>query len=141
MVWSQYVYEAEVGLDVVSSDDDIEHEFDSHLNIHDWGVEYSDELWYLWDTIRSYLYDAMLENILFTNATFTDFEEFCYIEHGDNMSYGMSPYNNELYYIWTKILQYLEEANLQGEFMRNARFEDFVDFVMIHTDNQNNIVL
>lgn len=141
MVWSQYVYEAEVGLDVISSDDDIENEFDSHLNIHDWGVEYSDELWYLWDMIRSYLYDAMLENTLFTNATFTDFEEFCYNEHGDNMSYGMSPYNNELYYIWTKILQYLEETNLQSEFMKNARFEDFVDFVMIHTDNQNNIVL
>ena len=68
MVWSQYVYEATVGCDTDGSEDDIEIESESHLNIHDWGVEYSDELWYLWDMIKIYLYDAMLENTLFQNV-------------------------------------------------------------------------
>ena len=51
MVWSQYVYEASTGFDHDASDDD---EFfdDTPLNIEDWEVKYSDELWHMWNSIR-----------------------------------------------------------------------------------------
>jgi hypothetical protein len=140
MVWSQYVYEATVGCDTDGSEDDTEIESESHLNIHDWGVEYSDELWYLWDMIKIYLYDAMLENTLFTECVFTDFEEFCYIQEHDTPEYIDCRYKEHLFYIWLKIIQYIEDNSLHNDILCGTSFEDFVNFVMIHT-KQNNIDL
>jgi len=59
MVWSQYVYEATTGLDTYASDDD-EINDNTPLNIHDWEVEYSDELTMLWNLTRTLLEDATL---------------------------------------------------------------------------------
>ena len=51
MVWSQYVYEATAGLDAPQSDEE-ELEDDVHLSVEDWQIKYSDELWYMWDTVQ-----------------------------------------------------------------------------------------
>jgi hypothetical protein len=75
MVWSQYVYEATTGLDVVSSDDDSQEPTEKRLlSIHDFQDEYSQDLWYLWDILQELLYDAFLH----TKSDFNDLVELCY---------------------------------------------------------------
>jgi hypothetical protein len=51
MVWSQYVYEATTGYDVIPSDEE-EFEDDIYLSIEDWQTKYSDELWELWRIVQ-----------------------------------------------------------------------------------------
>ena len=80
MVWSQYVYEATVGYDVIPSDEE-EIDDDVHLSVEDWQIKYSDELWELWRRVEQLIHDAFLEHTLMTECTFSDFAEFCYNEH------------------------------------------------------------
>jgi hypothetical protein len=75
MVWSQYVYEATVGLDHIPSDEE-DYEDDFHLSIEDWQIKYSDELWELWRIVEQLIHDAFLEHELMTECTFSDFAEF-----------------------------------------------------------------
>ena len=54
MVWSQYVYEANIGFDPVISDDEENNEENTPMNIEEWEVRYSYELWYIWGMINNY---------------------------------------------------------------------------------------
>ena len=81
MVWSQYVYEASVGLDVdpeSGGDDDHNNTDDLRLNIWEWEIQYSEELWELWDLLRMLVRDAFLEHTILTKCTYTEFSEFCF---------------------------------------------------------------
>lgn len=141
MVWSQYVYEATDGFDTDVSVDDEEYQPEFHLNIHDWSVEYSDELWYLWDMINLYIHDAFLENVIFTECDFTEFVDFCYACDKYSVDTCIDyPYTGQLSYIWSKIQEYLQSVHLTHEILVGATFNDFVAFVMTYSE-QKNIVL
>jgi len=139
MVWSQYVYEASVGLDVdttsaVYSSDDDEHHVT--LNICDWELQYSDELWDLWDLLKMFLRDAYLDNVLLTRdfCTYNDFVEFCYESHYDVEEYtGAVPFHHNLRYIWQVMwneMKYLE-------FAPGANYSHFVSWVVDHSGINN----
>lgn len=135
MVWSQYVYEATVGYDAASSDDD-EFVEDSQLNVEDWQITYSEELWELWDIVQSLLKDAYLEKELMTNCTFSDFAEFCYDEHKDDCDFVWIPYESTLSYIWRHIQEYIDAKGLKTEFMSGATFDHWVRFASDHSSEK-----
>jgi len=137
MVWSQYVYEATVGYDVIPSDEE-EIDDDVHLSVEDWQIKYSDELWALWDIIQRLLKDAYLEHSLLNNCDFSDFAEFCYNYHDDDCDFVWIPYEFHLSYIWKCMGEYLEDTDLCSEFMVGATFDHWVKFVHQYT-KQNNI--
>ncbi|ADQ91050.1 hypothetical protein MpV1_127c [Micromonas sp. RCC1109 virus MpV1] len=123
MVWSQYIYEASTGFENEVSDDD-DFNDNTPLNIEDWEVEYSDELRYMWNTIRTLLYDAGLEH----TGEFCDFVEFCYIEHDPYKERSEGEYANELFYIWRNLRRIVDDNNLHEEMMRGATFYHFLEF-------------
>ena len=124
MVWSQYVYEATIGLDADASDDD--DLIDSiPLNIEDWEVEYSDELTMMWNTIRTLLYDAGLQH----SGEFVDFVEFCYTEHDPYHERIGTPYEETLHDIWRHLRRVVNQNGLHEEMMRGATHYHFVDYV------------
>ena len=139
MVWSQYVYEATAGLDVEtvggSSDDDTSDQ-DVGLNICDWELQYSEELWDIWGVLKMLIEDAYLENILLTQdkCNYNDFVEFCYEEHYGLDEYtGPVPFRENLRYIWMVIwneMKYLE-------FAPGANFSHFVQWVIEHSEINN----
>ena len=139
MVWSQYVYEATTGYDVIPSDEE-EIEDDVHLSVEDWQIKYSDELWALWDIIQRLLRDAYLEHSLLTECDFSDFAEFCYNEHNYDCDFVWIPYEFHLSYIWRCMNDDMEDTDLCHEFMIGATFDHWVKFVNQHT-RQNNIDL
>ena len=124
MVWSQYVYEASNGFDPDVSDDDEFNDEHTPLNIEDWEVEYSDELWHMWNSIRTLMDDAHVEHM----GEFCDFVEFCYKEH-DSYHDRISSENEELlHYIWKRLRRIINDNGLHEEMMRGATFYHFVDF-------------
>lgn len=138
MVWSQYVYEASAGTDVdtttYSSEDDADQ--DVGLNICDWELKYSEELWDLWDLLKMLVRDAYLEKTLLTEdfCSYNDFVEFCYYSHYDLEEYtGYVPYRERLRYIWRVMwneMKYLE-------FAPGANFADFTQWVIEHSEINN----
>lgn len=125
MVWSQYVYEASADLDsYVSGDEDDVHE-NTPLNIEDWEVEYSDELTYMWNTIRTLLYDAHIEH----SGKFCDFVEFCYTEHDSFQERCSMEHEDKLYHIWKNIRRIVNQNGLHEHMMRGANFYHFVDYM------------
>lgn len=132
MVWSQYVYEANAGLETYVSDDD-EYNDDTPLNIDDWEVRYSDELWMMWNTIRTILHDMHLDNTLLTECKFTDFVEFCYIEHDSCLEHPEIQHEDEIFYIWKSIRRVVNSNDLHEEMMRGANYHRFVQFVREYT--------
>lgn len=109
MVWSQYVYEGNYGLDV----DDQQHSgdedssLDPSLNsVHIFYDEFNDELWYLFDYLQILLFDAFLRS----NIQFDDFVDFCYYEEDDDIFEE----DERLVYIWDR-LQRLDEWNIMGK--------------------------
>ena len=137
MVWSQYVYEATAGYDVIPSDEE-EYEDDIHLSIEDWQIKYSDELWDLWDRVQVLIRDAFLEYEIMTECSFSDFADFCYNEHYEDCNFVWIPYESKLSYIWNEIRLFIRECDLQGEFMAGATFDHWVQFAYQHT-KQNNV--
>ena len=135
MVWSQYVYEATTGSEVVPSDEE-EFEDDVHLSIEDWQIKYSDELWALWDLIQQLLRDAYLEHSLLNTCDFSDFAEFCYNYHNDDCDFVWIPYEFNLSYIWRHIQEYLEDVGIYNEFMLDATFDHWVRFVATHSNKK-----
>lgn len=135
MVWSQYVYEATVGLEVDTDsgdEDPSSSEHDVGLNICEWEIQYSEELWDLWDLLKMLLRDAYMEHTFLTHDTcaYDDFVEFCYYEHHEDES---PPYDGlyeaNLRYIWGVLwneMKYLE-------FAPGARFHDFAAWVSEHS--------
>jgi hypothetical protein len=124
MVWSQYVYEASNGFDPEVSDDDEFNDEHTPLNIEDWEVEYSDELWHMWNSTRTLMDDARVEHM----GKFCDFVEFCYKEH-DSYHGRVSSENEELlHYIWKRLRRIINDNGLHEEMMRGATFYHFVDF-------------
>jgi hypothetical protein len=125
MVWSQYVYEANNGFDHDASDDD---EFceDTPLNIEDWEVEYSEELYRMWNTIQTLLYDASIEH----SGEFCDFVEFCFKEHDSDIGkVATDPwYEERLYHVWKHVRRTINDNGLHEDMMRGATFEHFLDF-------------
>lgn len=81
MVWSQYVYEASVGTEAHSSDDEHTDSEENNplLNIHTYYDAYSDELWFLWDVMQESLRDAFLEHD-YDELHFHDWLEFCFTQ-------------------------------------------------------------
>jgi hypothetical protein len=139
MVWSQYVYEATVGLDHIPSDEE-DYEDDFHLSIEDWQTKYSDELWELWRIVEQLIHDAFLEYELMTECTFSDFAEFCSTEHTDDCDFVWIPYESNLSYIWRHIQEYLEDTGLYNEIMPGATYDHWVRFVFEHS-KQNNLMV
>ena len=135
MVWSQYVYEATTGSEVVPSDEE-ELEDDVHLSVEDWQIKYSDELWVLWDIIQQLLKDAFLEHTLLTECDFSDFAEFCYDSQGDDCDFVWIPYESQLSYIWRHIQDYLDDTGLYNEFMLGATFDHWVRFAFTHSNKK-----
>lgn len=124
MVWGQYVYEASNGFEPDISDDDEFNDEHTPLNIEDWEVEYSDELWHMWNTIRTLLDDAHVDS----TGKFCDFVEFCYHEH-DPYHERTSSENEELiHYIWKRLRRIINDNGLHEEMMRGASFYHFVDY-------------
>jgi len=127
MVWSQYVYEATSGFDPDVSDDD---EFDDEhtpLNIEDWEVEYSDELYHMWNTMNTLLYDAQIEH----TGKFCDFVEFCYVEHDTgltSLTWEDQWYDERLAHIWKNIRRSINDNGFHEDMMRGATFNDFSNF-------------
>lgn len=141
MVWSQYVYEASAGLDVdappavLSSDDDAADQ-DVGLNICDWQLKYSEELWDIWDLMKMLIRDAFLEHILLTHdyCTYNDFVEFCYYEHYGVEEYtGPVPFRENLRYIWMVVWNEMKYLN----FAPGANFSHFVQWVVEHSEINN----
>jgi len=137
MVCAQYVYEASAGTELEpesGGDDDTNAEHDVALNICDWELQYSDELWELWDLLRMLVKDAWLEYTLLTKCTYNEFVEFCYMNHNYAEDYtGPVPYRYNLEYIWGVMwneMKYLD-------FAPGATFEDFAYFVVEHSDINN----
>ena len=123
MVWSQYVFEATTGFDTYASDDD-EFNDNTPLSIEDWEVEYSDELKYMWNTIRTLMYDAQIEH----SGKFCDFVEFCYLEHDSYHERENCEYEDQLHHIWRNVRRIVNDNGLHEEMMRGATFYHFVDF-------------
>lgn len=130
MVWSQYVYEATTGFDSYVSDEE-EFNDDTHLNIEDWEITYSDELGTMWDMIRTLLHDAQIEH----TGEFCDFVEFCYWQHDSDQERVTWEYEEQtmwyeqrLAHIWTGIRRVIDNNHLHEEMMHGATFHDFVNF-------------
>lgn len=130
MVWSQYIYEASTGFDPDASDDD-EIIDDTPLNIEDWEVEYSDELWHMWNTIRTLMYDAGIEH----SGKFCDFVEFCFKEHDsyhERVTWEYQEqtkwYEERLSYVWRNVRRIVNENGLHEYMLRGATFYHFADF-------------
>ena len=136
MVWSQYVYEATTGFETSQASDDEDFTDETPLNVEDWQVQYSEELWYMWDTMNTLLYDAYIQH----TGTFSDFAEFCYNEHTDDCDFVWIPYESQLSYIWRHIQDFLEDMDLHNEFMYGATFDHWVRFAFQHT-GQNNLTI
>jgi hypothetical protein len=124
MVWGQYVYEASNGFEPEVSDDDEFNDEHTPLNIEDWEVEYSEELWHMWNTIRTLMYDARVEQL----GEFCDFVEFCYKEHETYHERVYSENEELLHDIWKKLRRIINDNGLHEEMMRGATFYHFVDF-------------
>ena len=124
MVWSQYVYEANIGLDADVSDDD---DFNEHtpLNIEDWEVEYSDELHAMWNAIRTLLYDAHIEH----SGKFCDFVEFCYTEHDPYSEHTQTVRDDALFHIWKHIRRIVNNNGIHEDVMRGASYYHFANFM------------
>ncbi|AET84849.1 hypothetical protein FK873_gp051 [Micromonas pusilla virus SP1] len=130
MVWSQYVYEATTGLDTYASDDD-EINDNTPLNIHDWEVEYSDELTMLWNLTRTLLEDATLTH----SGDYWDFVDFCFQEHNNSMTRVTWEYQEQTQYYeerlshtWNNIRRCVIDNGLYEEILRGTSFYDFVGF-------------
>ena len=125
MVWGQYVYEASNGFEPEVSDDDEFNDEHTPLNIEDWEVEYSDELWHMWNTIRTLMYDARVEQL----GEFCDFVEFCYTEHDSYHEQVSSGYDAQVHHIWKSLRRVINDNGLHEEMMRGATFYHFTDFM------------
>jgi hypothetical protein len=123
MVWSQYVYEATTGFDPDYASDD-EYFDDTPLNIEEWEVRYSDELWYMWSTLNILLHDAYIEH----TGEFCDFVEFCYKDHDSYHERVSSEHAETLSHIWRNIRRIVNQNELHGEMLRGATFYHFVDY-------------
>lgn len=141
MVWSQYVYEASTGLDVETTyssggeEEVVGGDQDVGLNICDWELEYSEELWDIWYLLKQLIRDAFLEHILLTNdyCTYNDFVEFCYYGAYDDDYAGPVPFSENLRYIWMVIwneMKYLD-------FAPGANFSHFARWVTEHSEINN----
>lgn len=139
MVWNPYIDEPTHGSDVDPSDEE-EYDDDIHLNVEDWQVKYSDELWELWDRIQQLLHDAFLEHTIMTECTFSDFAQFCYETHDDDCDFVWIPYESNLAYIWRHIQEFLEDTGLYNEIMPGATYDHWVRFAARHS-KQNNITI
>ena len=123
MVWNQYVYEATTGFDADVSDDD-EFNDNTPLNVEDWEVQYSDELWYMWGMMNTLLHDAHIEH----TGEFCDFVEFCYMEHDSYHDRVSSEHDETLQYIWRRLREVINQNRLHEEMMQGATFYHFVDY-------------
>jgi hypothetical protein len=130
MVWSQYVYEATTDLDSYASDEDDSID-NTPLNIEDWEVQYSDELWHMWNTMRTLLEDAGITH----RGQFCDFVEFCYMEHEPSYERVIWEYEEQskwfeerLSHVWRNIRRIVNDNGLHEEMMRGANVYNFTDF-------------
>ncbi len=130
MVWSQFVYEASTGFDPDVSDDDEHNDEHTPLNMEDWEVQYSDELWHMWNTMRTLLEDAGITH----TGDFCDFVEFCYIEHEPNYQRVTWEYEEQtkwfeerLSNVWRNLRRIINENGLHEEMMRGANIYTFFD--------------
>jgi hypothetical protein len=124
MVWSQYVDEANIGFDAYVSDDDEHANEHTPLNIEDWEVEYSDELWYMWNVMNTLLHDAYINH----SGKFCDFVDFCYVEHDSYHERVSSEHEEHLHYIWKRLRRIINDNDLHEYMMRGATFYHFLEF-------------
>ena len=109
MVWSQYVYEATTGFDTSHASDDEDFNDEVPLNVEDWEIQHSDELWYMWGMINTLTYDARIEHPYQERVT--------------------CEYDEKLHHIWKSLRRFIHSNGLHEEMMRGATFYHFVDYV------------
>ena len=132
MVWHQYVYEASHGNDVeVDSDGELVEDEPSQT-VEDWEIVYSDELHMMWNTMQTLMYDAHIEH----QGNFSDFVEFCYMEHDTESTRTTWEYQEQtiwyeerLVHIWKNLRRNINDNGLHEEMMRGANFSDFTWFL------------
>ena len=125
MVWSQYVYEATTGFDTSHASDDEDFNDEIPLNVEDWEIQHSDELWYMWGMINTLTYDPRIEH----TGKFCDFVEFCYMENYPYQERVTCEYDENLHHIWKSLRRFIHSNGLHEEMMRGATFYHFVDYV------------
>jgi hypothetical protein len=130
MVWSQYILDSTTGLDAYASDEEDLND-DTPLNIHDWEVKYSDELWMMWNTIRTLFEDATLTH----SGEYWDFVEFCFMEHDYSVERVTWEYEEQtrwyeerLSHVWRNTRRIVNQHGLHEEMLRGASFYDFADY-------------
>ncbi len=124
MVWSQYVYEATVGLDADdSATDDADAPVANPLTIHDFWDTYSDELWYLFDIINTLIHDAFLEHDL--RPSFDEFVELCYYQFEESTDpYEDCEFRPNAEYILSRVAL-LDSQDL----VKQVTTDDFIRFL------------
>ena len=126
MVWSQYVYEATVGLDAAADDsgtDDADAPVASPPTIHDFQDTYSDELWYLFDVINTLIHDAFLEHTL--RPRFDEFVELCYYQFEESTDpYEDCEFRPNAEYILSRVAL-LDSQDL----VKQVTTDDFIRFL------------
>lgn len=71
---NEYADDALLGSDMLYSDDEIEEDF--LLEPEEWHDWHSEHLLNMWMSLRQYLEDNYMNNLLMDRATFHDFAEF-----------------------------------------------------------------
>jgi len=124
MVWSQYVYEATHGCDVDDSgSDDPDAPVANPPTIHDFQDTYSDELWYLFDTINTLIHDAFLEHTL--RPRFDEFVELCYYQFEESTDpYEDCEFRPNAEYILSRVAL-LDSQDL----VKQVTADDFIRFL------------
>ena len=79
MVWNEHAHAMErLSDNEYSDDDEYEIQMNRPLHIDDWGGHFDDDLWWMWNLLKTYLHDRYLENHVLKDAKYHDFIEFCY---------------------------------------------------------------
>ena len=130
MVWSQYVYESQVGTEVhENSDDDLNACDATLLNIDEFYDRYSDELSDLWDILTTLAYDASLT----TPRDFSDFLDLAYCDYcGAIVDCEIEPFEDEERVAY--IHDYLSRVDRRG-LLRNVTRRPFIKFFTAPDDN------
>ena len=131
MVWNQYVFEANNGYEYENESEDEYNEDIIEQTIEDWEIEFSDELHFMWNILRTLLYDARIEH----TGRFCDFVEFCHLEHEEiprvTWEYQEQTkwYEERITHIWGYIKRFIRGNGLRVEMMRGASFNNFAHYM------------
>lgn len=120
MVWSPFIDDTSPVADTPSSDDDGHHtdSEDTLLNIHTFYDAYSDDLWFLYDTLKQLIHDAFREHE-FHDLEFHDWLEFCFHD-----SERLKHTTIDMSYMWSVLTKHDQSGILEAKTLGD--FEEFL---------------